>query len=478
MKPLIRTVHSLLNELVGRNPHKKLLGCPGMWLDAETVLSRTESIAWELKLLGIRQGTFVCLRTYRTVECCLVLFALQAIGAVAVLTDPKESAGIFLKKCEVPVPIEIFLELNGSRVHSPRGSFDIFQLPGKHMPMENIDPTEPSVLIFTSGTTGKSKAVMISQHNLIRDLTDTQPMGDYRSEDIALGALPMHHIFGLVLLTGAAVLGYSLYLPDRTNVPSLLEAIETQHITRMNGVPSLYLAMAEQAEQYDLSSLRVGFIAGSPWTTEQFCHIERSLGMTLISVYGMSECVAIACSNPTDPQSRRARGVGPFYPQNCGRIILPDGSAAPAGVEGEICVYGPTRMLGYYPQTMPETEYLHTGDLGYMDAEGWLYISGRKKDIIIRNGNNLSAVRIETALLSVSGVKDAAVVGIRDEKEGEVPWALVVCTTEAEQRLHRQLPGLLNKNELPACILRADALPRNAAGKVDKQKIREVLQWK
>ncbi len=478
MTPMIRTIHSFLQKLARNEPHKPLLGCAHFWLDAESVLSQTESIAWELKLLGIHQGSFVCLRTYRTMECCLVLFALQAIGAVAVLTDPREPAGAFLKKCEVSVPVEIFLELSGSRIQSPRGSFDIFQLPGKHLPPEHIDPTAPAFLIFTSGTTGKSKAVMISQYNLIRDLTDTRPMGDYRPEDIALGVLPMHHIFGLVLLTGAAVLGYSLYLPDRTDVPSLLEAIETQHITRMNGVPSMYLAMAEQAEQYDLSSLRVGFIAGSPWTTEQFCHIEQSLGMTLISVYGMSECVAIACSNPTDPQSRRARGVGPFYPQNCGHIILPDGSAAPAGVEGEICVFGPTRMLGYYPQTMPESELLHTGDLGYLDEDGWLYISGRKKDIIIRNGNNLSAVRIETALLSVSGVRDAAVVGIRDEKEGEVPWALVVCTTEAEQRLHQQLPRLLNKNELPARILRTDMLPRNAAGKVDKQKIREVLQWK
>ncbi len=476
MKPVIRTLHSFLRELAQKEPQKKLLGRPGLWQTAAEVVERTEAIAWEFTLLGIRQGSHVCLRTHRSAECALVILALQAIGAVAVLTDPKEASDCFLRKCEARVPVDTFLEVTGSRVSSPRGSFDIYQLPATTLPRQEQDPREPGFLIFTSGTTGSSKAVMLSQYNLVNNLVDSQPLGAYRGDDIALGALPLHHVFGLVLLAGIAVLGYGLYLPEKTDVPSLLETIQSQKLTRMNGVPSLYLAMADQAHHYDLGSLRAGFIGGSPYTPEQFFRIEKALGLTLIPVYGMSECIGIACADADAPQALRASCVGAFYPMNQGRILMEDGSEAAPGEEGEIFVRGPARMLGYYPQRMEESAFLPTGDLGYLDHQGMLRISGRKKDIIIRNGNNLSAVRIENALLSLPGIRDAAVVGLPEERAGEVPWAAVVCSEKAYARIMDRLPALLNKNELPVKILRLTELPRTASGKTDKQRLREVIQ--
>jgi len=329
-------------------------------------------------------------------------------------------------------------------------------------------------VIFTSGSTGKSKAVVLSENNLISNLLDSRPLGAYFENDRALGALPLEHVFGLVLLAGCAVLGYSLFFPERTDIPALLSCIEREKITRMNGVPSLYLALSEQCGAYDLSSLRAGFIGGGPVTAEQFARIERSLGMTLIPVYGMSECVGISCASWRDGQAERASGVGRVYPMNEVKFLLPDGGEAAPGQEGEICVRGPMRMLGYSGSPLPEDAFFPTGDLGFLDEKGVLHLSGRKKELIIRNGNNLSPRRIEDALLRLPGVSAAAVVGLPDERQGEAPYAMV--SGEVDESA---LQALLHKNEWPAGILSVDALPLTASGKADKTKIREVLaRWR
>lgn len=307
-------------------------------------------------------------------------------------------------------------------------------------------------------------------------------MGGYVEDDVALGALPLCHVFGLALLTGAVVLCHSLYIMPGNDLDALLRVIATQRITRMNGVPSLYLNMAAQRERYDLSSLRVGFIGGAPCTAEQFEAIETELNMTLVPVYGMSECVGISCASFRDPREERIGGVGRFYPMNEGIILLPDGAPAQTGEIGEICVRGSMRFLGYCREeqtreAVDEEGFLHTGDLGYLDERGVLHLTGRKKDIIIRNGINLSPRKIEEALLSIPGVVEAMVVGINHPVQGEVPCAIAV-TSRTELELLALLTRRLNKNEIPMGIHIVDKLPRTVSGKSDKEKIREVLtQW-
>ena len=199
--------------------------------------------------------------------------------------------------------------------------------------------------------------------------------------------------------------------------------------------------------------------------------------MTLIPVYGMSECIGIACADWKESRAVRAEGSAPFYAMNTGKILREDGTEAAAGETGEIFVTGPARMVGYWPEKLPEGEIIATGDLGYLDEAGRLHLTGRKKDIIIRNGNNLSARRIEEAILSIPGVEDAAVVGLPDECQGEVPWAMVV--TGEQSGFHGKMAERLNKNEIPAGWCFVKELPLTASGKPDKQKIREVLaKWK
>lgn len=468
MMPVSRNLNTFLGSLAARCPDKPLLGGPEGWKTVAEVLEAVESAAGGLMARGIRPGDLVAVRTRRSVETAVLLLALQQVGAVAVLTDPRKDPMEFLRDSGLEIPVKCAMDPNVVSLHNTNR---------EKVDFPDADPKAPGFLIFTSGSTGKPKAVMLSQYNLVNNLVDSQPLGCYSGEDIALGALPMDHVFGLVLLAGVCVLGYSIFFPEKTEISILLTTIQREKITRMNGVPSLYLAMAQLADRYDLSSLRAGFIGGGPFTREQFRFIEEKLDMTLIPVYGMSECIGIACASWLEPQEIRADGSAPFYSMNTGKMLREDGTEAASGETGEVWVTGPARMVGYYPDVIPEERLIPTGDLGYLDENGRLHLTGRKKDIIIRNGNNLSARRIEEAILSIPGVEDAAVVALPDEMQGEVPWAMVVAWEQSGFR--RKLGDRLNKNEVPVGWCFVAELPKTPSGKPDKQKIREVLmKWK
>lgn len=474
------TLYGYLTEYAASAPMDRLLGEDGAWLTAAETRRLVDRTAAALLRLGLRPGDMAAVKTGQSVQTALWLFALSAAGAAAVLCDPREDPGT---RC-AGIPVKAVLA-DGRYTDLSSGQtagLDPFSLPDAPLERPFEDPLAPGFVIFTSGSTGGQKAVVLSQSSLICNLLDSRPLGDYRQGDIALGAAPLSHVFGLVLLAGTVVLRYALYLLAEKGTEAVLSAIQAQGITRMNGVPSLYLAMAERQAGYDLHTLRAGFVGGAPWTPEQFRRAERALGMTLISVYGMSECVGIACASFRDPQAERAAGVGRPYPMNRVRVADEGGASLPAGTVGEICVSGPMRMIGYLDRADTNAAidgdgFLHTGDLGFLDGVGVLHLTGRKKDIIIRNGVNLSARKIERAMLSIPGVAAAAVVGLPHEPAGELPYAMAAASVSKADILSA-LSGLLAKNELPADILLVDAIPLNAAGKADKQTVREVLaQW-
>ena len=478
MKPSSKSILAYLEELATNQPAKKLLGDESRWLDARKVLALVEHIGTAYRRMGINGGAYVALRAQRTAPTALVMLGLRAAGAVVVLTEPKQEIVRILEESEPPIPVQAVIDqmektvfrVSWPKEEKPPREIDLLSLAPADGSLMTSNALEPAFVIFTSGSTGTSQAVVLSESNLVNNLLDSQPLGDYTEDDVALGSVPLNHVFGLVLLAGVAVLGYGMFFPEKTDVASLMTAIESQRLTRMNGVPSLYLAMADKKADYDVSSMRAGYIGGGPVTEAQFKYIEEALGMTLIPVYGMSECIGISCASYKDSQEVRAKGVGPFYSMNTGKILRPDGTEAAVMEAGEVCVTGPARMIGYLGRPMPREELLHTGDLGYVDKTGVLHLTGRKKDIIIRNGNNLSPQKIEQAILAVPGVKAAVVVGLPDERQGEVPAAMVA----VEAGIDSVSPAL-QKNEIPALYRFVDALPMTASGKPDRQKIKEVL---
>lgn len=476
------TLHHALSAFAQEDGSCRLLGDKNGWLTAGELLEKELGYAGFLARQGIRKGDWVALRMKQDVPSAVLLLALQALGAVAVLTDPRSEATAFLAGCtgEIHPRWELFADEDWLLRNLETGTRAVVSPANSCPSLPQMEGTEPAMVIFTSGSTGKSKGVILSQQNLISNLLDSAPLGGYFEDDVALGALPMYHVFGLALLTGAIVLRYRMYITPGNDLQTLLSTIEQQGITRMNGVPALYLNMARNKGSFDLHTLRMGYIGASATTPEQFAEIEEALGMTLVSVYGMSECIGISCSSYLDSREKRAGGVGPFYPMNTGKILRFDGSECAEGEVGEVCVNGPMRFLGYCDdaetkEAIDEKGFLHTGDLGYVGADGVLHLTGRKKDIIIRNGVNLSPRHIEEALLAVPGVLQAVVTGVVHDVQGEVPCAMAVSArTEKEILEALRLP----KNEIPIGILLTEQIPLTASGKPDKVKIREVLtQW-
>lgn len=456
----------------------------GEILTCGEVKRQVERLAMRLTELGVGRGKTIALRFPRAPRAVLYFFALLTVGAETFLVDPHTNVLDFFNSREFGGMDGYLTDEGGTWILvSPTGRDERVEESDATFALPLQDADAPAILIATSGSTGDKKLVRLSQFNVAANLIDAAHFGDYQKGDLALGILPLFHIFGQVLLFGSLILDYAILFPREVSALSALRCVETYGVNRMNGVPAFYLAMAEQAERFNVSTLRVGFIGSSPCSMEEIEKIERCLGMTLLNAYGMSECVSISISDAKDSREQRIGGVGRCYPMSELRIVKSDGTVALQGEVGEITVNGASRMLGYYRDeaatraAIDEDGFLHTGDLGYVDSDGILHITGRIKEIIIRNGVNISASHVEEALRGVPGVGRAAVVGIPDPKQGEVPVA-VVESLRSEKDILGSLAEKLPKNELPVKIYPVRQLPTTATGKVDKQTIKkQLLMW-
>ena len=458
------------------------------------------AIGNRLRDFGVKEGSLVALRCTRSVDAYLIFLAIEFMGATAVLTDPHQSVSTFLLETGIPIQAD-FIITNEAAANGISANHD-WHLYG-HGPLEigyparcesrrfpiGKDLRAPASIVFTSGSTGISKGSVLCQESLLQYAEDSIQHEWHLPGDIAIVTLPTQHGFALCLLIAAFVARYALFFPRVMDVHYVLDCIERYRITRINGVPSyMYaLARANDSKQRNVSALRTGFTAGAPIVPEQHSYIEQVLGMQLHPLYGMSESISISCTAPSDPALCRATTVGRFH-RNAGCIVDKAGKELSIGQEGEICVSGPAILLGYYGddeatrQTIDEKGRLHTGDLGFVDEDGFLHITGRIKNIIIRNGINISPVKIEAAIRSVPEVENAVVVGIPHELLGEAPCALVVLRSGFEigtDSLKAMLHSKLAKNEIPEVIMLAKEIPLNHIGKPDIKKITEMLRsWR
>lgn len=454
------------------------------------------AIGNQLHDYGVKAGDLVLYRCTRSVDAYMIYLALQFIGATAVMTDPHQTAEDFLKQAGIEMSPDFILSnekaegglgANGDWELFGHGSLEVcYPARNEEQRFEEVkDVLAPSTIFFTSGSTGKNKGAVINQRALVQRSQDLTSQPWYHEGDIAMITLPIHHGFGLVLVETAFFAGYSLFFPKSNRVEYALECIEKYGVTCMDAVPSYFYAMARanETEKRDVSTLRTGFTGGSPVIAEQHRYIEEVLGMTLHIQYAMSECMSISNTFPSDRFELRNGTFGRIH-RGSGCIVDVDGSELPNGQEGEICIFGPAILSEYYGneeetrRAIDEKGRFHTGDLGFIDEEGCLHISGRLKDIIIRNGLKLVPAKIEKDIRSVAGVEHVVVVGVKDEKLGEAPCALVVLhkgVEMTEEELQEKLLSFMPKNEIPLKILFANEIPLNQIGKPDKKKAKEMF---
>lgn len=351
-------------------------------------------------------------------------------------------------------------------------------------PAVDVSADSPALLLFTSGSTGRPKVVQLTQAALLNNALGVLQQSELSSDDRLLHVMPIYHTNGVnnqlfaPLLAGATVVFCPRFRAEE--MPQLMARFEPTIIT---GVPTMYSRMlAQHFDARALKALRMARCGSAPITEALHREVEARLGCPLVISYGLSEATCTSALNP--PTARRVGAVGKVLPGQSVKLRAADGTMTDTpNVEGEICIAGPNLMTGYVgaPDATSRTiadGWLRTGDLGRFDNEGYLYVTGRIKDVIIRGGENLSPLLIESAIVAQSDVVACCVVGRADDDLGEVPVAFVVPKDLAAMdaaRVQDAVRTQLSRIYVPHEVIFVAALPETAVGKVDRKTLASRL---
>ena len=466
-----KTFYQELKEWSITSPFDLFLKDNEVSLTCKDTISSINFLVKELKLFGIDTKSEVVLKSVRSVRTVLLILSLNAIGCLSHLVDDHEDITSFSKEEDIKSTLFIDYKnneyfLNGKKIEFGFLEEDI---------VETKNVYDETMVLYTSGSTGRRKGVVISQASIIYADKQTQPIGDYRKDDVSGVILPLYHVFGLCMVIASLLTHHIAYFPSFKNYEILVKELKENNVTRLNGVPSVYLSLNLELkkENTSLPSLRVGLLGGSPSSKELFKHLENDLDMKLLIVYGMTECSGICCCSIDDSFEKRCSTVGKPYPYV--EVIIK--KVNEKDDFGEICIKCKGMLNRYYHNEpcFDANGYFHTGDLGSFD-DGFLSIKGRIKDIIIRNGNKLVSKFIEDAFVSVDGVLEASVIPFKDESEGEVPYLFISLSREDEINSIIDLgKSKLKKNEIPKFIKVLDVLPKTSSGKIDKIALRNLV---
>lgn len=353
----------------------------------------------------------------------------------------------------------------------------------------SIDPMEDvAVLQYTGGTTGQPKGAMLTHANLTINAKQlsvwTDPSGILQDgQERVIGVLPFFHVFAMtVVMNQGLSKGYELVLLPRFELDMLLKTVDRTKATLVPAVPTIYTAInhAPNLKKYDLTSIKMCNSGGAPLPNEVRHDFERMTGCYLIEGYGLSESSPVASSSPPGGLNKEG-SIGIPLPGTKLEIrsVEPPHDLLPQGESGEICIVGPQVMKGYWdrPEETAETIIdgrLHTGDVGYMDDDGYIFIVDRLKDVILCGGYNVYPRNIEEAIYLHPAVEEVTVIGIPDEYRGQSPKAFIKLKDGealSDQDLKAFLKDKISKIEMPSAVEFRDELPKTMIGKLSKKEL-------
>lgn len=446
---------------------------------------------------GVFQGVF---RTGATIV--PVMFQATAAELRYVLEDTKAEAIITDAFCLDRVR-EAVAELESVKWIAVREGRDEPSRKPREIALEPLAEQEPTarlpkiatddtaMLLYTSGTTGRSKGVMLTHGNLIASALaahEAHELDNWRIPRIGLSAMPMAHIFGVAVMNDGYLcpdhLIHSAYsVQMRWFEPArFVQFLHEYQCTTMAAVPTMLalLLNVPNLEQYDFSNLKEVICGAAPLAPELARAFMDRFDCRIREIYGMTENAGIASANRMSLEFKPGSAGRAYY--NCElRIVDDQGNTLPPGERGEICTRGPANMKGYFNRAKETTEvlqdgWLRSGDIGYLDEEGFLYVVDRKKDMIIRGGENIYPAELEDSLFKIPEVAEAAVVGIPDPVFGEKVIAFVVPrpgATLTEASVLEQLQGHIRKFKMPSRVHVVGSLPKAGVGKVLRRQLRE-----
>jgi fatty-acyl-CoA synthase len=530
------TLGQLLDETIARNPEGEAL----VYVDRNyrmtwrQVGEHTDRLARGMMAMGVQKGEKVAVWATNVPDWFLLMFAAAKIGAVlltintqyrrteiAYVLDQSETENLFLidgfRDIDYLATIyDVVPELRDQ----PRGHLCSPKFPHlkrvffigqeKHRGMysmpellamaamtgheafrarqASLDPGDVINMQYTSGTTGFPKAVMLSHHNIVNNgywIGENQKL---TGADRVCIPVPLFHCFGCVLGVMACVShGSTMVLLETFDPLLVMASVDKERCTALYGVPTMFIAVLDHPlfDRFDYSSLRTGIMAGSPCPIHTMRQVMEKMHAREITIcYGLTEGSPVMSQTKTDDDiTHKCETVGRAMPAIEVKVVDPEtGREQPADTPGEVVCRGYNVMKGYY--RMPEATaaavdgdgWLHSGDLGRMDADGYLTIAGRLKDIIIRGGENISPMEVEEFLRRMPEIRDVQVVGVPSRRLGEEVAAYIVVkggATIGEDDVKDFCRGQIARFKIPAYVAFVDQFPLTASGKVQKYKLRE-----
>jgi long-chain acyl-CoA synthetase len=524
-------LYHLLDDSAARDPNRPAASFFGRRLSYRALKDASDRFAAALQRLGIAPGDRVGLLLPTSPPFIIGYFGALKAGAVVValnpLANPQELAAqlrdsgaqtlvtipMFLPAAAelreraglrqiiaarladwMPFPIGLAMRLRESRqarAARPTAPIDFAALIAQPLPAgwrpAPADPDSLAVLLYSGGTTGAAKGIMLSHFACMANAHQIRAWGQIGPSDRILAVLPLFHGYGMSANMNAALLaGGEIVLVPRFNAPEVLKTIQKRRPTFFTGVPTMFVAFSNlpDIERYDLSSLAGIWVGAAPLTAAIKQEFEHKTGGRMIEGYGLTESVTAIMANPYQGL-HKIGSIGIPFPDVDAKIAdLGDGHDLAPGELGQIVLRSPTIMLGYYNQPRATAEalkgdWLQTGDIGYMDEDGYFYITDRQKDLIIVGGFNVFPREIEEVLYQHPKIKEGTVIGVPDPYAGERIKVFAVLKdgeTATEAELIAYFRERLTRYKVPSAVEFRAELPKSMIGKIMRRSLREEIQ--
>ncbi len=514
----------LLNRIAGENPDNPAILFDGREISYSELFDKANRLAYALFKMGVRRGDKISLWMQNTPEWVITWWAVPMIGAVIVPVDhwykeieAKHIIGhsdskvvityrsfgkwdfiSILKKIKDDLPkLEKVVSVGESERIDGMEFDDLLEM-GKGWKkdedyleyVKSVNPDDVCLILYTSGTTGTPKGVMLSQFQIIKNAYDQGENLRVTDKDKLVVPVPFSHCFGCVMsITLMACFGGAIAPLLVFNERTALETIERFGCTMIHGTPTMFNREIKlfREEKFDTSTLRTGIMAGAPCPEDLMRSVMNEMGANLCITYGLTEASpGITMTSLEDSIEDRVKTVGKPLPDIEVKIVDDKGREVPRGVVGEIVCRGYNVMKGYYkaPELTAKTVrdgWLYTGDLGVMDERGYVTFKGRKKELVIVGGYNVYPIEIESFIRQFEKVHEVAIVGVPDEDLGEVVACAVIPKDGVDLKPEEIVDfcyGKIASAKVPRYVYVTDSLPVSGRGKVQKFKLVEILKEK
>ena len=421
-------------------------------------------------------------------------YALQVSGCRAIVSAERLRTSMYLEMLDKVRPelpaLEFIIRMGDGRTAGMLNYADVLERGrGEALPFADCLAQEAINIQFTSGTTGNPKGATLTHHNVVNNGRFIAMAMAFSENDSLCIPVPLYHCFGMVLAVLASVsTGATMVFPGEAFDPvATLDAVAQERCTALHGVPTMFIAELghPRFDEFDLSSLRTGIMAGSPCPIETMKQVVSRMHMREVTIaYGMTETSPVSFQSSTsDPLDRRTTTVGRVQPHLECKVIGADGGVVPVGEKGELCTRGYSVMTGYWGDEARTRQavidgWMHTGDLATIDAEGYCNIVGRVKDMLIRGGENVYPREIEEFLFRHPKVQSVQVFGVPDVKYGEEVCAWIVAKPgemPTEDEIRDFCRDQIAHYKVPRYIRFVQELPMTVTGKAQKFVMRDAM---